>query len=499
MVDAASGYGLRYDQLWDYLTRFSSFLMSRNVKTGDRLFSVLPNSMEQMLAFLSALWLGLEFCPLSPNLTSTELNSSLKLYQPVSGLVPLGMPDNEKEVLAQFTSNKTVIDIPVGMDLGSWIPKKSTGIPSSLDNVGRLLLLTSGTTSAPKSIVLNGDKLWSSAIAWTKHHNFLDYESRFYNFLPMSYLGGLFNLGLIPLACHGSSVLSTSDTASLLLGFWKKLSDLGVNILWLPPTMLRSLLTIYKRRTDTSIPGNNAKACFLGMAPAAMHEKEDFESTFEIPVLENFALSETTFLTSEEIGSPNRRLSGSVGTILPWAGLRLEPLERDPSKFEIQVKTPFLFDGYLDQKGEIFLPTTSAGFFPTGDLGEFNGDLVVLKGRSKEVIKKGGFLVSLQDLEEIAYQHPRVSQAAAIAVQHEFYGESAILCIRVREDDREITRRTLHELVGIITGEVSRFKWPESIALVESFPSTESGKVQKWLIPPLLESKSWIVDQVDIR
>ena len=158
-----------------------------------------------------------------------------------------------------------------------------------------------------------------------------------------------------------------------------------------------------------------------------------------------------------------------------------------------------MFDGYLDQKGEIFLPTTSNGFFQTGDLGEFNGNLLVLKGRSKEVIKKGGFLVSLQDLEEIAYQHPRVSQAAAIVVQHEFYGESAILCIRVREDDKELPRRTLDELVGIITSEVSRFKWPESIVLVESFPATESGKVQKWLIPPLLESKSWIVDQVDIK
>lgn len=498
IIDQKTGYECSYGHLWDLVLRFSSLMTASGVCPGDRVFSTLPDSFEQMIVFLSSLWLGLEFCPLSINLSADELVRSLSLYRPDVGIIPSDVDDVEYASLKRYTNKQILIPIPLRSGIESWLPVTQRGIPSSIGSAGRLLLFTSGTTSEPKAIVLNGDKLWSSARAWSSYHDILDADSRFYNFLPMSYLGGLFNLGLIPLACHGSFVISGGVTGSSFLRIWPEINDNRVDTLWFPPTILRGLLTIYKERRGDKNKLINPRVCFLGMSPATILEKEQFEEVFNIPVLENFALSETTFLTSERLGASNQRQQGSVGTVLPWVELRLEPLDEDMAKTEIQVRTPFLFEGYLDPGGEVILPITSDGFFKTGDLGVLSDNLLVLKGRSKEIIKKAGFLVGLQEIEEIAYQNQAILMAVAVGIPHEFYGESSILCVQVNCSEG-FYQEILDTLVELITTKMARFKWPDRIVVVDNFPTTESGKVQKWVVSGWLDSNEWVKASVILR
>ncbi len=476
IIDARTGRVWTYSAMHEAAAGVGALLAAQGIRPGDRVFSILPNGVEQFFSFLASLRLGADFCPISPLSTASEARRFALLCKSAVGLVPDSCDQALAEELRNATSKKKLLRFALGGDLPSGACARAPASAAA----AKLILFTSGTVSAPKAIVIDTDRLWSSACAWTKFHSFLGHDSRFYNILPMSYLGGLFNLGLIPLACGGSFVISDAFSAASALQFWQEVRDGGVNTLWLAPTMLRALLALHRPDPELQKAYKQIRVSFLGMAPCGLPDKERFEKTFGIPLLENFALSETTFLSSEKLGDGLPRCPGSTGRPLPWVDMKFEaPAQGAPS--EIAVKTPFLFDGYLTASGKIDPPPTADGHLRTGDLGALeDGGILVIKGRSKDVVKKGGYLVMLRELEEAAAQHAAVAEAAAVGVPHDFYGETAIVFVRLRSAGQE--RAAVEEVAKHLTTVLAKFKWPSQIVAVTEFPKTESGKTQKRLL-----------------
>lgn len=498
LLDSKTGRVMTYGTLFENVRRFSNFLQSAGARPSDRIFSILPNSIEQLVACLAALWSGMDFCPISPLSSREETNRFVQMCQGSIGLVPHTIDRTLATELQGMSKLNSLIPMDTNGDLSSY---SAAGLSRSSDDAarsGKLILFTSGTTSSPKAIVIDGDRLWSSAVAWARLHSFLDAEARFYNMLPMSYLGGLFNLGLIPLAAGASVVISEAFSAASALRFWREVEEQGVNTLWLSPTVMRSLVHLHRPVSGGRTPWKQIRMSFLGMAPVRSEEKQRFEEIFGFPLLENYALSETTFLTSEKLEDRSKRVPGSVGSVLPWVALRIQPDAATNEAAEIQVKTPFLFDGYLSSDGAIRPSLTSDGWFATGDLGLMDNGILILKGRSKDVIKKGGYLLVLQDLEDVAGSHAAVEEAIAVGMAHEFYGESATLCLRLVKDATQ-PREVLQEVKALIAKRLAKFKWPSEIVAVETFPKTESGKVQKQALATRLLAREGVLDSIQVH
>ena len=498
LLDSKTGRVLTYGTLFESVKGFGKFISKAGAKPSDRLFSVLPNSVEQLVACLAALWSGIDFCPISPLSTNEEIYRFIELCEGAIGLVPHNMDPALAEDLRSVCKKKILLSIETNGDLTDYLGNFETEESLSSPQSGKLILFTSGTTSSPKAMVIDGNRLWSSAVAWVEFHEFLNQESRFYNILPMSYLGGLFNLGLIPLAVGGSTVISDSFSAATILKFWREVEEYGVNTLWLAPTMLRSLLQFYRPVKKEKVAWKNVRVAFLGMSGIQLQEKKSFEDAFKIPLFENYALSETTFLTSEKEGEDAIRVPGSVGSVLPWVSLRLESAGDDENVKEIQVKTPYLLDGYLSLGGKIELPLTGDGWFKTGDLGLFRQNTLILKGRSKDIVKKGGYLILLRDLESVAEAHPAVAEAAAIGIEHSFYGESAALCLQLLKGEVS-SASVLLEVKALLEKKLSKFKWPTEIHIVSSFPKTESGKIQKRKMAERLKSRQDVLESIQLH
>ena len=123
------------------------------------------------------------------------------------------------------------------------------------------------------------------------------------------------------------------------------------------------------------------------------------------------------------------------------------------------------------------------------------GEVLILKGRWKDVVKKGGYLITLRDIEEVAEGHELVKEAAAIGVPHEFYGETPVLCVELSGGGR-LPKEILGELRTLLTKGLAKFKWPGEIVAMESLPRTESGKVQKWVLKDWVESRRAVIDSV---
>jgi acyl-coenzyme A synthetase/AMP-(fatty) acid ligase len=99
-----------------------------------------------------------------------------------------------------------------------------------------------------------------------------------------------------------------------MYGFWPTVRQYGVNTLWFTATMLSMLLEIDDGEDLSWLPAQ-IRLGLVGMAPLSPAVKERFEKRFGFQLQENYALSETLFLTSQRAGGPHA--PGSSGSPLP--------------------------------------------------------------------------------------------------------------------------------------------------------------------------------------
>jgi acyl-CoA synthetase (AMP-forming)/AMP-acid ligase II len=483
LVDGQNGREWSYGELNAAIDRAASHIRQHMEGRNGSLVVILPNSIDCALLFLGAIRAGVDFAPLTPQATQRDVNSWLELAKPALVIhSPMAAPLLEKTSAAKTFATQEIIAT------GSLDWLSATEVPAQHPSrAATMLLYTSGTTGTPKALAFDCDRLWSSGRAFLAEHDFVDAQSRFWNILPMSYLGGTYNLTMLPLSIGASVVVSDAFSGKSFIGFWSNIERFGINTLWLVPTIVRGLLALEKvggPRRKTGV-----RASFLGTSSIDQQTKQAFERAFGFCLVENFALSETTFLTSETVGSRLRKPEGRTGTTLPYVSLRLkaDAEHTDEGVGEIEVKTPFLFLGYMQADGSVDLPLSDDGYFRTGDIGkrDADGDLVHL-GRTRDIIKKGGYFVVLTELERLALELGHVSEAAAVPVAHAFYGEDSALCLILKPD---APADTAAQVRAHLQTNLPSYKWPSSVQVVAEFPRTASGKVKKALLAQELAAR----------
>lgn len=467
---------ITYADLSSLIRRCLWFFQKNHLPKEKPILSLLPNSIEKTILFLASICGGYQFAPLSCNLSLFELEKDLALLSPSHCFCDISLMPVEE------FSRIDIVKFDLKLD-GSfhWLPSEHADLES--DAQAKLFIASSGTTGESKAILIDSNKLWESAIAFSNYYklNMAEPPLCFWNYLPMSYLGGLFNLCLIPLAAQGSSVIDEPFSGKTFLNFWETVKRLNINVLWFVPTIIQGLLSLYEGRAFNTEYVNNIQFCFLGTAPIHLQTKKQFEEIFSLNLLENYGLTETTFISAELREERENRKEGSVGRVLPYVSVRLQPSAAPGSDCqEIWVRTAFICDGYLCSGGSVEVVTDDEGFMQTGDLGYMNvGGELIITGRNKDIIKKGGQLINLREIELMILDAGMAIEAAAVKIAHDFYGESYVLYIKneatFNGDQKKSILAWIHE-------KFSKIRWPEDIFLVDDFPKTKSGKIQKYLL-----------------
>ena len=472
LIESRNNKSWSWAELDELVDKVGGWLRAKNIPVGKSVVAVLPNSAEALVLFLACIRYGNLLAPVTPQSTPRELKNWLDMVDPVAVVASASAAP---EIGPTMKLHLVQIDSKF-----EWCSKYDGG-PSEVDG-GSLCIPTSGTTGTPKPLVHDGSRLWESGKRFIEYHTKAA-GGRYLNNLPMSYLGGMFNLGLIPLAGGGSTVITSEFTGQSFFNYWREIDQFQIDVLWLVPTIIRGLLAIGDRMSekDRIKIGKKVRFAFLGTAPIDLDSKIRFEKTFNIQLVENFGLSETTFITSERLYEDKKRSEGSVGSILPYTDIKLRPFidEEEASRkvLEVYARTPFMAKGYLQPDGTIFDPRGKDGYLATGDLGYWDKEEnLVLTGRSRDVIKKGGLLVSLREIEVVAEGHRSIEEAAAVPITHKFYGENAALFVQLREGGEEFV---LQEFQKYLAFNLSRHKLPESVTVVNELPKTASGKIQK--------------------
>jgi fatty-acyl-CoA synthase len=152
---------------------------------------------------------------------------------------------------------------------------------------------------------------------------------------------------------------------------------------------------------------------------------------------------------------------------------------------ELAARGPTNMLGFYGKPAETALALDGEGWVRSGDLGFLTEDrYVVLTGRSKELYKSGGELVMPKEVEEVLSRHPGVSQAFAVGVADERWGEIGVACV-VAKAGVEVTA---DELLALCREQLARFKVPRRVVFLDGaeLPTTPTGKVQKFRLARLV-------------
>lgn len=142
----------------------------------------------------------------------------------------------------------------------------------------------------------------------------------------------------------------------------------------------------------------------------------------------------------------------------------------------LHCRGPWVLAEYFHNEGGEALQN---GWFPTGDVATLDEDgYMVIRDRSKDIIKSGGEWISTVDLENLAIAHPDVADAAVIAAKHEKWDERPLLVI-VPKKDREIDTAALLEFYQ---DKVAKWWIPDAVKIVDEIPRNATGKIRKNLL-----------------
>ncbi|XP_065850663.1 trans-cinnamate:CoA ligase, peroxisomal-like [Euphorbia lathyris] len=153
---------------------------------------------------------------------------------------------------------------------------------------------------------------------------------------------------------------------------------------------------------------------------------------------------------------------------------------------EIVLKGSSLMKGYFkDQKAT--LKAFKNGWFATGDVGVIHPDgYLEIKDRSKDVIISGGENISSVELESVLYRHPRILEAAVVAMPHPVWGESPCAFVAVKNNTGDDV--TEDDIVAYCRKNVPKFMVPKKVVILAELPKTATGKIQKFQLRSLAKT-----------
>lgn len=151
---------------------------------------------------------------------------------------------------------------------------------------------------------------------------------------------------------------------------------------------------------------------------------------------------------------------------------------------EVLARGPAMFMGYADPE-QTAAAITADGYFRTGDIGHLTPEgALVITGRKKDLIIRGGENISAKEIEDVLQAHPAVREAAVVAMPHPRLGEG--ICAYVIA----LSELSADELAAhVLASGLARQKCPERFELVEDLPRTASGKVRKDLLREDIRAK----------
>lgn len=443
--------------------RLAAGLRARGVGPGDVVAFQMPNWMEAAATFWASAFLGAAVVPIVHFYGRKEVSYILGEVQPKVFITPESFGRLEYDL--SVADGVPIVGV-VGRDFEDLLADEPLEECLPVDPAAcALIAFTSGTTRNPKGVLHNHHSLVFETRQLAQW-----YPPRFGTQLtaaPVGHFIGMINAFTIPVLDHTDiNLTDVWDPAQAL----HLMRTEGLTVGGGATYYVTSLLD-HPDFTEEHLPSMRYAGLGGSSVPSAITTRL---AALGITVFRSYGSTEHPSVTGSMYDAPEDKRLHTDGRPLPGVEIMLA------EDGEILSRGPDLCMGYTDPEltERMF---DDAGWYHTGDIGIVDADgYLKITDRKSDIIIRGGENISALEVEDVLLGMPAVADAVVVAVPDQRFGERAAAVIRVRPDHLAPTLDDLRSHFADIG--IAKQKWPEQIHVVDDFPRTASGKIQKFRV-----------------
>lgn len=458
-----------YRELFERITAMSNAFTKMGVRDDDVITILMPN----LLEFHQVLWAAQRVAIASPINWMLEPEHIAGIMNASGSRFLLALPQMPiSEILAGVGRDVHVVTVGEELDRAvADAPRDQllTDRQIDLEDIAAYFH-TGGTTGLPKLAKHTHRQEVVDAFASMWVNDVRERDTVLIG-LPLFHVNSVIITGLASFVAGGHCVYLTEAgyrNKDVIANFWKFVAAYRASWFVGVPTVYAALLASATTTDDAS----SLRFGLCGAAPLPVAVLAECEQRFAMVLLEQYGLTEGTAMCTSNPRDGERR-NGSIGIRIPYLRTALS------ANGELLLSGPTVFAGYVrDADNEH--AWTSDGWLNTGDLAEIDEDgYIWLKGRSKDIIIRGGHNIDPAIIEGALAEHPAVELVAAVGKPDAYAGELPVAYVTLRPG-AQVSREDLLEHARARVPE--RAAIPVEITILEQMPVTAVGKIFK---PPL--------------
>ena len=505
-VPGADARRWSYTKMNDDVDRLARALLALGIAKGDRVGIWSPNCAEWTLLQYATAKAGAILVNVNPAYRSHELEFVVKQ----NGMRMLVMAPSDRnsdyvgmarQALAASPDLRELVFLPdAGMEgLDGGIPQSDAELTYAellkrADDVGHSglkarmaelgphdpinLQYTSGTTGFPKGATLTPPNILNTGYSIGQLLRYTDHD-RVVIPVPFYHCFGMV-IGNLNALSHGAATIIPGrgfNPAAAL----EAVQDFGGTSLYGVPTMFIAELALpdfasYDLSTLRTgvMAGSLCPIEVMNRVISEMNMKDVaicYGMTETSPVSTMTRQGDTLQHRTETVGRTMPQLESKI--VDPGTG---EVLERGQIG-ELCTRGYAVMTGYWNQPDKTAEAIDADGWMHTGDLAQMDDDgYVIVEGRIKDMVIRGGENIYPREIEEFLYTHPAIQDVQVIGVPDPKYGEELMACIILKPGAEALDAASIAEYCR---GKLAHFKIPKYVDVRESFPMTVSGKIRK--------------------
>ena len=468
-----------YVSIFQRVNQLARWLEQKEIKIGDTIAVFLSNSPLFYEAWFACGSIGAVLLPINTASTASELDYFLEHSESKGFLYEKELINDSHIKTAQQKHLAFCVDSDdAWLEELALLPDERINCTVTPGDVAGIMY-TSGTTAKPKGVLITHENYLFAGHSSVLYQQ-LNPEDRYLIFLPLFHVNSQYYTSMAMLVCGGTIILEKNFSSST---FWDTVEKYKPTVTSLVATTIKMLLEKPAQQKEAL---NSIRHAGYGLFVTTA-DLETFQRRFGIKLFQWYGLTESittnivTPLYEDMPVDPKTGISaigkvalGHQVKIVNEDGQELSPL----AVGQIVLTGPSLMKGYY-KNPEATAKTLQDGWLFTGDNGYANRDgFIWFVDRNKDMIKRAGENISSIEIENILSTHPAV-QACAVIGEPDALREEAVIAYVKLYDGQQVEDDELRQFCA---KDLSYFKVPQEFRIIDDFPRTSIGKIQKNLL-----------------